>query len=81
MTATEDEESVERHSRRAVPTNRSAIVSARGDRTGVLMTLMPSVRNTSSKLALNFVSLSRTRNLTARERSERTMLPSCGLAE
>jgi hypothetical protein len=33
-----------------------------------------SVRNTSSKLAVNFVSLSRTRNLTARERSERTML-------
>lgn len=32
---------------------------ARGDRTGVLMTLMRSLRRTSSKLDVNFVSLSR----------------------
>jgi hypothetical protein len=35
------------------------------------MILMPSVRNTSSKLEVNFASLSRTRNLAAREHSER----------
>jgi hypothetical protein len=40
----------------------------------VLMTLRPSARNTSSKLALNFVSRSRTRNLAARDRSERAQL-------
>ena len=46
------------HSLRSVPTNRSANAFARGDRTGVLMTLMPSVRNTSLKLKVNFVSQS-----------------------
>jgi hypothetical protein len=35
------------------------------------MILVPSVRNTSSKLEVNFESLSRTRNLAAREHSER----------
>ena len=35
---------------------------ALGDRTGVLMTSMPSEANTSSKLAVNFVSRSRIRN-------------------
>jgi hypothetical protein len=59
-------------SRRTVPTNRSANALARGDRMGVLMTLRPSVRNTSSKPEVNFVSLSRMRNLAARERSERS---------
>jgi hypothetical protein len=43
------------------------------------MTLMPSVRNTSSKLAANFESRSRTTNLAARDRSERaqTRLRAC----
>ena len=45
---------------------------ADGTRAGVLMTLMPSVKKTSSKPAVNFASLSRTRNLTARGRSERS---------
>ena len=60
------------HSLRTVPTNRSANAFAGGDRTGVLLTLMSSVRNTSSKLEVNFVSLSRMRNLAARECSERS---------
>ena len=73
MTATEDEESVETLSAgRAYESLGDRVRTRRSN--GRLMTLMPSVRNTSSKLALNFVSLSRTRNLTARERSERTIL-------
>lgn len=48
-----------RHSRRAVPTNRSATAFARGARTGVRMTSVPSDRNTSSKFVVNFVSQSR----------------------
>ena len=60
------------HSRRTVPTNRSANAFARGDRTGVLMTLIPSVRSTSSKLFVNLASLSRMRNLAARERPARS---------
>ena len=50
-----------RHSRRAVPTRRSAIAIAfaRGARTGVRMILMPSVRRASSKLVVNLVSRSR----------------------
>ncbi len=46
------------HSLRTVPTNRSAKAFACGARTAVLMILIPSVRNTSSKLDVNFVSLS-----------------------
>ena len=38
-----------RHSRRAVPTNRSAMTFARGARTGVLMILMSSAVKTASK--------------------------------
>lgn len=67
MTVSEDE-GRSRHSWRTVPTNRSANAFAPADRTGVLMTLMPSVRRTSSKLDVNFVSLSRMRNLAGRDR-------------
>jgi hypothetical protein len=52
-----------KHSLRAVPTNLSANAFALG-RTGVFMILVPSARKTWSKLAVNFVSRSRTRNLT-----------------
>jgi hypothetical protein len=54
-----------RHSRRIVPTNRSAKAFARGARTGVRITRMPSGRKTSSKLAVNLASRSRIKNLTA----------------
>ena len=46
----------------------------RGDRTGVLMTLMPSVRNTSSKLEVNLVSLSRMVNVADWQRAVRSKL-------
>jgi hypothetical protein len=68
VTTTEDEEPVETLSAGGAYESLGDRVR-RGDRTGVSMILMPSVRNTSSKLAVNFASLSRTRNLTARERS------------
>src|ERR1019366_2743725 len=58
-----------RHSRRTVPTKRSANAFARGAWTGVLMILTPSVWKTSSKPAVNFVARSRTTNLAARDRS------------
>ena len=54
-----------RHSRRMVPTKRSAKALARGARTGVRMMRILSVRKTSSKLAVNLASRSRTRNRTA----------------
>ncbi len=47
-----------RHSVRTVLTQRSAKASARGNRTGILITRMPSERNTSSKLVVNLVSRS-----------------------
>ena len=48
-----------------VLTNRSARGLAGGARTGVLMIGMPSAAKTASKDALNLVSRSRMRNLTA----------------
>src|ERR1039458_8274493 len=63
-----------RHSRRAEPTKRSATEFALGARTGVFTIRMPSARNTSSKPTVNFVSRSRMRNLTGRERSASTKL-------
>ena len=61
-----------RHSRRIVPTNRSAMGFARGARTGVRMMLTPSDAKISSKLAMNLASRSRIKNLTATSRSART---------
>ena len=54
-----------RHSRRKVPITRSQMALARGARTGLLMILMPSAAKTASKEAVNLVSRSRMRNLTA----------------
>jgi hypothetical protein len=42
-----------RHSRRTVPTKRSAITFAFGARIGVRMISRPSLRNTSSKVSVN----------------------------
>ena len=58
-----------RHSRRTVPTNRSAMALARGARTGVRMIRMPSDRKTSSKLAVNLASRSRMSHLAGTGRS------------
>lgn len=51
-----------KHSRRMVPTNRSAMAFACGARIGVLMILTQSAANTASKDEVNFVSRSRIRN-------------------
>src|SRR5664280_1345182 len=67
-----------RHSVRTVLTQRSAKALARGDRTGVLITRMPSERNTSSKLVVNLVSRSRIRNLIDRPLSTRSLTTSPG---
>lgn len=61
------------HSRRAVPTQRSAIAFARGARTGVLMIRTPREVNTSSKTLMYLASRSRMRNLTCSARSLRSM--------
>ena len=53
-----------RHSERTVRTNRSATPFACGARNGVRITLMPSARNTASKLGVNFQSRSRIRKRT-----------------
>src|SRR6266511_3467811 len=50
-----------RHSRRTVPTHRSANAFALGARTGAFTTAIPSVRNTSSKGPENLASRSRSR--------------------
>ena len=54
------------------PTNLSANAFAFGDRTGVLMTLVPSERNTSSKLAVSLGSQTRSLNAQARRRGARS---------
>ena len=54
-----------KHSRRMVPTKRSAMPFARGARTGVLTILTSSAAKTASKEAVNFMSRSRIRNLAA----------------
>src|SRR6266487_1830604 len=51
-----------RHSRRRLPTQRSACARARGARTGALITLIPSERKTSSKSRVNLLSRSPIRN-------------------
>jgi hypothetical protein len=57
------------HSLRRVPTARSQIAFARGARTGLRVTSMPSDRNTSSKALVNLVSRSRMRNRKPENRS------------
>ena len=56
-----------RHSRRSVPTYRSANEFARGDRIGVLMIRTPAPASTSSKMVVNLLSRSRIRNLLRHE--------------
>jgi Alpha/beta hydrolase family len=51
-----------RHSRRTLPTQRSACARAFGPRTGALITRIPSERKTWSKSRVNLPSRSRTRN-------------------
>ena len=55
------------------------VAFARRDRTGVLITLVPPKRNTSSKLAVNFVSRSLMRDVKARARPGSTRGSGCGL--
>src|SRR5919204_5156928 len=50
-----------RHSRRTLPTQRSACAFARGAAIGARITLIPSERKTSSKTAVNLLSRSRIR--------------------
>ena len=50
-----------RHSRRALPTQRSACAFARGAAIGALISLSPSERKTTSKAAVNLLSRSRIR--------------------
>ena len=68
-----------RHSRRIVPTKRSAIALARGDLTGVRMIWTPSLRKTSSKLIVNLASRSRMSHLagTRRSPSDQTSWRAC----
>lgn len=61
------------HSRRTLPTQRSAIAFARGERTGVLITRAPGETNTPSNAAVDFGSRSLMRNLTCPARSPRSM--------
>jgi hypothetical protein len=61
------------HSRRTLPTQRSARAFARGERTGVLITLAPSEVNTLSNAMVNLVSRSRMRNLRCSARPPRSM--------
>jgi hypothetical protein len=61
-----------RHSRRSVPANRSADEFARGDRTGVLITRVPSSAKTPSDAAVNLLSRSRIKNLNHPARSSRS---------
>jgi transposase-like protein len=70
-----------RHSVRAVRTKRSACALACGTRNGVWMTVVPSVRKTSSKPATNFVSRSRIRNLTLSSAPERLRLRACWVTQ
>jgi hypothetical protein len=62
-----------RHSRRNVPTNRSAKEFACGDRTGVLITRVPFPAKTPSNAVVNLPSRSRIRNLHLLARSPRSM--------
>ena len=62
-----------RHSRRSVPTYRSAKEFARGDRTGILMIRVPLPVNTASNIAVNLLSRERIRNSNRAARSPRSM--------
>jgi hypothetical protein len=57
-----------RHSRRRLPTQRSARARAFGARTGALITRMPSERKTSSNSRVNVLSRSRTRTVSGHPR-------------
>ena len=72
-----------RHSRRAVPIHRSAKAFAGGAWGGVLRTRVPAAANTASKVRMNFVSRSRTRNFIGCPASSRTMtrLPACWVTQ
>ena len=61
-----------RHSRRSVPTQRSATVLARGARIGVRTTRMPSEAKTTSNDRVNLASRSRTRTVGRRPASCRS---------
>src|SRR3954447_15969992 len=61
------------HSRRTVPTHRSANAFARGACGGVLITSMPAAVNTVSKPAVNLVSRSRSRNRSESARWSRSI--------
>src|ERR1035438_10138464 len=61
------------HSRRRVPTYRSAKEFARGDRTGALMIRTPLPANTSSNIGVNLLSRSRIRNMKRPARSPRSI--------
>ena len=61
------------HSRRTLPTQRSAMAFARGERAGVLITVAPSEVNTVSNAMVNLVSRSLMRNLRCPARSPRFM--------
>jgi hypothetical protein len=56
------------HSRRTLPIQRSAMTLARGARTGVVMTWMPTEANTASNAAVQVSSRSRIRNLSSSAR-------------
>src|SRR4029453_13273531 len=60
-------------SRRTVPTHRSANAFARGAPTGVRKIRMPSEVKMASKVAVNFASRSRIKNLNCPMRSARSM--------
>jgi hypothetical protein len=61
LAAAKDQQPVEALAAQA-STQRSACARARGARTGALITRIPSERKTSSKLAVNLLSLSRIKN-------------------
>src|SRR4029453_11313884 len=66
-----------RHSLRTVRTNRSAHAFACGACTGVWITLIPSLRNTSSKAAVNLLSRSWIRKRIRSRRSVKRRLRAC----
>jgi hypothetical protein len=72
MPLAEDQDVIE-HSRRSVPTNRSAYEFARGDRTGVLITRVAFPAKTWSNAAVNLRSRSRIKNLNRPAWSPRSM--------
>src|SRR4029450_2327350 len=82
LAPTEDKHPVEAFAAQASH-QRSAGAFARGARTGVRITRIPSERNTSSKLRVNLLSRSRTRNRTGCSCSASviTGLRACGVPQ